>query len=189
MKVCQCFGQNAVEIIGLCDPAEATIFVERQDEDDCVEVGAWTQISVPELFRLPADKPDIGTIDKVFAEVKVISTRIVNTPIGPCPTKENIEGTRLTGKKLVVEGALKQKLVYTAARVDQPVFTVHFDAQFSAFIVLAPHDDHKDFCVEACIEDVFAIPFNPREVFKNVTVFLQVKPFSDTDSDSRVYFE
>lgn len=186
MKVCQCFGQNAVEIIGLCDPDDVIVFVDSQDDDDCLEAGAWTQISVLELFRLPADKPDIGMIDKVFVEVQSISTRIVNTPIGPCPTKENIEGTRLTGKKLLLEGVLKQKVVYTAARPDQPVFTVNFDSQFSAFIVLAPNADLKEFCVEACVEDVFAIPFNPREIFKNVTLFLQAKPIN---TDSCVYVE
>lgn len=186
MKVCQCFGQSAVEISGLCDPDEVNVCVEAQDDNDCVESGAWTQISVPELFRLPCDKPDIGTIDKVFVEVKIISTRIINTPIGPCPTKENIEGTRLTGKKLVLEGVLMQEVVYTAARPDQPVFTVHFDAQFSAFIVLASNAALKDFCVEACIEDVFAIPFNPREIFKNVTLFLQTKQVKE---DACIYYD
>lgn len=181
MKVCQCFGQSAVEIIGLCDPTQVTIFVDRQDDDECAKAGTWTQISVLEVFKLPVTKPDIATLDKVFVEVQIISTRIVNTPIGPCPTKENLEGTRLTGKKMVIEGLLKQKIVYTAARPDQPVFAAHFDAQFSAFIVLPPNADLKDFCVEACIEDVFAIPFNPREVFKNVTLFLQAKPFSVDD--------
>ena len=186
MKVCQCFGQSAVEIIGLCDPAEVTVHVGPQDADDCIETGAWTQISVPEIFRLPCDKPDIGTIDKVFVEAKIISTRLVNTPIGPCPTKENIEGTRLTGKKLVIEGVLKQKVVYTAAKPDQPVFTVHFDAKFSAFIVLAANADLTDFCVEACVEDVFAIPFNPREIFKNITLFLQARP---VNNEGCVYFD
>ncbi|MDU2064479.1 MAG: DUF3794 domain-containing protein [Sporomusaceae bacterium] len=178
MKVCQCFGQSAVEIIGLCDPAQVTIFVEPQDTDDRVKTGAWTQISVLEVFKLPANKPDIATLNKVLIEVQIISSRVVNTPVGPCPTRENLEGTRLTGKKLVVEGMLKQKIVYTAARPDQPVFSAHFDAMFSAFIVLNPNADLKEFCVEACIEDVFAIPFNPREVFKNVTLFLQAKPFN-----------
>ena len=186
MKVCQCFGQSAVEIIGLCDPNEVTIFVEQQDADSCAKAGAWTQISVLEVFKIPDNKPNIATLEKVFVEVQIISTRIVNTPIGPCPTKENLEGTRLTGKKLVIEGVLKQKIVYTAARPDQPVFTAQFDASFSAFIVLAPHADVKEFCVEACVEDVFAIPFNPREIFKNVTLFLQAKPFS---ADSRVVLE
>lgn len=186
MKVCQCFGQSAVEIIGLCDPDEVIVCVERQDKEDCLEAGVWTQISVPEIFRLPCDKPDIGTIDKVFIEVKSISTRMVNTPVGPCPDKENLEGTRLTGKKLVIEGVLKQKVVYTAARPDQPVFTVQFEAPFSAFIVMPPNADIKEFCIESCIEDVFAIPFNPREIFKNVTIFLQAKPLC---TDGCVYFE
>lgn len=181
MKVCRCFGESAVEIVGLCDASQVTVFVEPQDAYDCTETGAWTQISVPEVFTLPDSKPDVGTIDKVFVDVQIISTRIVNTPIGPCPTRENAEGTRLTGKKLVVEGVLKQKVVYTAASPDQPVYSAHFDAQFSAFIVLAPSAHHKDFYVEACIEDVFVIPFNCREIFKNVTLFLQARAF-DPDS-------
>lgn len=178
MKVCQCFGQSAVEIIGLCDPKQVNIFVEQQDADELMKAGAWTQISVLEVFKLPGSKPDIATLDKVFVEVQITSTRMVNTPIGPCPTKENLEGTRLTGKKLVVEGLLKQKIVYTAAKPDQPVFVAQFDAPFSAFIVLGTNADLKEFCVEACIEDIFAIPFNPREVFKNVTLFLQAKPYN-----------
>ncbi len=187
MRVCQCFGQSTVEIIGLCDPDEVTVFLEAQDDNEGVRTGAWTQISVTEVCRLPADKPDIGTIDKVFVEVKSISTRIISTPIGPCPTKENMEGTRLTGKKLVFEGRLEQKIVYTAAKPDQPVFTVHFEAPFSAFIILSMNDEIKDFCVEVCVEDIFAIPFNPREIFKNVMLFLQVTPaFRD---EGRVYFD
>ena len=184
MKVCQCFGQNVVEIEGICDPSQVTVFVDQQDADDCNVTGTWTQISIPEVFKLPANKPDIETIDKVVVDVQILSSRVVDTPIGPFPTRENAEGTRLTGKKLVVEGVLKQNVVYTAARPDQPVFSVHFDVQFSAFIVLAANADQKEFCVEACIEDVFVIRFNYREIFKNVTLFLQAKPFN---SDSYVF--
>lgn len=178
MKVCRCFGQSAVEIVGLCDPRQVTLFVEQTEHYECNELGTWTQISIPEVLRLPDNKPDIGTIDKVFVDVKVISKRVVDTPVGPCPTRENAEGTRLTGKKMVVEGVLKQKVVYTAALPTQPVFSAHFEVPFSAFIVLAPDADHKEFCVETCVEDVFAIPFNCREIFKNVTLFLQAKPFN-----------
>lgn len=186
MRICQCFGQSMVEIIGLSDPDEVIVFVEAQDEKESIMVGAWTQLTVTELFRLPVEKPDIGTIDKVFVEVKKVSTRLVNTPIGPSPTKENEEGTRLTGQKLVFEGMLEQKAVYTAAKPDQPVFTVHFVAPFSAFLTLAEDAELKEVSVDVCVEDIFAIPFNPREIFKSVTLFLQAIPFKE---EGRICFE
>ncbi len=175
MKACHCIGENAVEIIGLDDPGQVDLFIEQQSSAGDGR-GMWTQISVPEIFQLPANKPAIATIDKVFVAAEIISQRIVNTPVGPAPGQQNREGTRLTGRKLAVEGKLRQKVVYTADLPQQPVYFAHFETYFSAFIVLSPNDDYNEFWVEAAIEDVFAIPFNPRQIFKNITLFLQAKP-------------
>lgn len=172
MKTCQCIGQNAVEIVGLCDSTQVSIGLNKCD------LGQWTQLSIPEVFQLPCTKPDVATVDKVFVDVEIKSMKVVKTPAGECNSPVvNREGLRLTGRKLVIEGVLKQKVVYTAALCDQPVHFAHFEVSFSAFIVLAC-DTHlgQEFCVETCVEDVFAIPFNCREIFKNVTLFLQAIP-------------
>ncbi|WP_371372028.1 DUF3794 domain-containing protein [Sporomusa aerivorans] len=172
MKTCQCVGATAVEVVGLCDPDEFAIGLNKCD------LGQWTQISIPEIFQLPCSKPDIASVDKVFVDVQINSVKVVKTPAGKCGSPViNREGLRLTGKKLVVEGVLKQKVVYTAARCDQPVHFAHFEVPFSAFIVLACDTSlSQQFCVETCVEDVFAIPFNCREIFKNVTLFIQAIP-------------
>lgn len=47
----------------------------------------------------------------------------------------NKEGTCLTGRKLVIEGVLKQKLVYTANVETQSVHSAHFEIPFSAFVI------------------------------------------------------
>lgn len=47
----------------------------------------------------------------------------------------NAEGTCLTGRKLIVEGVLKQKIVYTAEVEDQSVHSAHFEVPFIAFII------------------------------------------------------
>jgi hypothetical protein len=172
MKTCQCIGQNAVEIVGLCDSTQVSIGLNKCD------LGQWTQLSIPEVFQLPCAKPDVATVDKVFVDVEIKSMKVVKTPAGECNSPVvNREGLRLTGRKLVVEGVLKQKVVYTAALCDQPVHFAHFEVPFSAFIVLACDTFlGQEFCVETCVEDVFAIPFNCREIFKNVTLFLQAIP-------------
>lgn len=47
----------------------------------------------------------------------------------------NEEGTCLTGRKLVIEGVLNQKVVYTANVATQSVHSAHFSVPFSAFII------------------------------------------------------
>lgn len=47
----------------------------------------------------------------------------------------NEEGTFLTGRKIIVEGFLNQKVVYTAALEEQSVHSAHFCVPFSAFII------------------------------------------------------
>lgn len=162
---CTCANNQAVEIIGLCDPSSISF--------DATNIN-WTEISIPEVLSIPCQKPDVETIEKVFAKVKVISKRVIATPVA---TVENLEGTMLTGFKLIVEGILKQNIVYTADVPEQSVHSAHFDIPFSAFIILPSTTTLEDeFCVNVCIEDVFVKVFNSRNIFKNVTVFLQAYP-------------
>lgn len=47
----------------------------------------------------------------------------------------NAEGTCLSGRKLIIEGTLKQKVVYTAEVETQSVHSAHYEIPFSAFII------------------------------------------------------
>lgn len=167
---CQCVGQTAVQVIGLCDPS--TITFETPTDFN------WTELSIPEVLTLPDAKPDLESIDQVFIQVKIISKRVIATPSGAT----NLENLRLTGFKLIVEGVLHQKVVYTAAVPTQAVHSAHFDVPFSTYIVLPPELPgpipilDQNFCIDICVEDVFAMVFNCREIFKNVTLFLRARP-------------
>lgn len=161
-----CFDNQIIDVIGLCDIDNFNI--NEKDPN-------WIEISIPEVLMLPEEKPNIETIEKVFVKVKIISKRIINTPNSN--NNENVEGTKLTGKKLVVEGILKQKIVYTANVRKQTVHSAHFNVPFSAFIVLkdtTPLD--ANLCVRTCIEDVYVKAFNDRQIFKNVTILLNAVP-------------
>lgn len=179
---CQCQGATVVKVVGLCDSAKFDIVYDPYDPYDPYSpeagLGNWTQISIPEVFHLPAQKPDIETIDKVLIDVQILSKRIVSTPLSSTP---NAEGTKLTGRKMIIEGLLRQKIVYTAQLPSQPVHAVHFDMPFSAFIVLS-RSDIIDWCIESCIEDVFVMPYSCREIFKNVTLLLQAVPILPQNS-------
>ncbi|MCY6483167.1 DUF3794 domain-containing protein [Clostridium aestuarii] len=167
---CGCCNQanRAVDIVGLCD-TDKIIF-----DPNVPEEYAWTEMSIPEVLRIPCQKPEIESVDRVFVRVKIISKKVIDTP--DSETVENEEGTLLTGKKLIVEGILKQKIVYTALLPDQPVHSANFDIPFSAFIVLDSTAELEDeYCVETCVEDVYVKVLGKKEIFKNVTLLLRAK--------------
>lgn len=166
---CKCLDQN-IEIRGVCSPEKlADMLGEGED--------TWTQIEIPEFLSIPCQKPDIEQLISVTTSVKIFSQRIIKTPVSE---EENEEGTKLTGRKLILEGVLRQKILYTADVPEQSVHAAHFDVPFSVFIVL-PGDTllSSKYKIEPCIEDIFVCAINKREIFKNVTLLLRAKKIQE----------
>lgn len=137
----------------------------------------WTELVVPEVLCLPSYKPDIEQLISVSAKLTIISQRVVATPVGLADANfANNEGTRLTGRKLVIEGLLRQKVMYVADIPEQSVHTAHFDIPFSAFIILKGTEPLSSrFWLDTCIEDIYITGLNKRQIFKNVTIFIKAK--------------
>ena len=133
----------------------------------------WTEIIISENLVIPDKNPAIEQITSLFSHVDIISQRVVLTP-----TPKNVanpDGTTLTGKKLIIEGVLRQKISYVAniESGDQPVHSAHFDIPFSAFIII-PRNTRRSamFKIEPFIEDVFICAIDKRKVFKNTIIFI-----------------
>lgn len=130
----------------------------------------WTQTSIPETLTIPEQKPDIEQLFKIVVKVDIISQRIVKTPIS-CAS--NLAGEYLSGKKLIIEGFLNQKIFYVADVAEQSVHAAHFKVPFSDFIVIPCETNINDkFRIDRYIEDVFVKAVDKRTVFKNVTLCL-----------------
>ncbi len=155
-----------IDIVGLCD----------WSDENLPPHSAWTEISVPETLVVPRQKPNIEQVNSVTVCAKIIRKKVIVTPVANNPCKENFEGKKLTGKKLIVEGELLQTVNYTAAVCEQSVHSAHFIVPFSAFIVVPC--DKKEFEVNVCVEDVFIKAITPREIFKNVTLLLVAMPLA-----------
>ncbi|MDD4172051.1 MAG: DUF3794 domain-containing protein [Syntrophomonas sp.] len=167
---CQCMIDNPIEIIPPCNPGSITFDTSADPRDR-----NWTEIAIYELLNIPPSKPDVESIEKVFINVKIISRRLIDTP-SRTTDLNNWEGTRLTGKKLILEGVISEKIVYTAAVASQSVHSAQYKIPFSAFIVMpADVDPLGEFCVDICVEDVFVKALSPRQVFSNVTIFLRAR--------------
>jgi len=128
----------------------------------------FKQFTVQEDLEIPCVKPDIEQILRVIAEVVITHTRVITTPVST-----SYEGQVLTGKKLIVEGELVQKIEYVADEPTQSVHAAHFTVPFSTYIVL---DGDVDECnivtVVPYIEDIYIQQIDKRRLFKNVALFL-----------------
>lgn len=156
---CEC-DSGTPEIKGLCTPTDVALGGERR----------WTEIFIPEILNIPCYKPPVEQILSVTSKVEIFCQKVISTPTRAI----NNEGLTLTGNKLVIEGMLKQKVVYVAKTETQSVHAVHFDVPISTFIVLDTADTLTDkFKLFPCIEDIFICILNEKQIFKNTTLFIK----------------
>lgn len=160
---------NQIIVKGVCPKDKIEHFLNDNIKGKITCNDTWVELSIPEILEIPCKKPDAEEILSVASKVEIISQKIIETPAGT-----NKERFSITGKKLIVEGVLKQVIMYTAKNKEQSVHTSHFDIPFSAYIVLRndiPFSTKYKVC--ACIEDIFICLLNEREFFKNVTLIIK----------------
>lgn len=164
--------KDFVEVSGECNADQLPVLEEDSN---------WQEISVPETLEIPAAKPDISNLLEVIIGAEVISYRIINTPRaatqqGIALDAVNFEGEISTGKKLIVEGVIKQKVIYVGKRRSQSLHAAHFAYPFSTYIIIpavTPLD--AEFQIDVFVEDLYIQSFSPRKIFKNVTLFLNAR--------------
>lgn len=165
---CRDIDQILIKGVATRDQLEAVVITEANAD------AMWTQFVLSENLLIPYKKPDIEQINSLSSCIDIISQRVVNTPTSN--EEDNLEGTRLTGKKLVIEGILKQKITYTADFPcgSQPTHSAHFDVPFSVFIVVDPATiGSSRFKIEPYIEDIYVCAVDKRQVFKNTIIFIK----------------
>lgn len=177
-----------IDISGLCDPADTTAVISKTPY--------WKQMHVTETLQIPAQKPDMEQINSVDVAVNILRAEAIQTPRSyedtdgtPVPLP-NLEGRLLSGRKLIVEGQLCQKVVYTALEPEQSLHSAHFYVPFSSFIVVPEQITFVDsngntvvedstevtFEVNACVEDVTVCALDERSILKQVTLMLYAVP-------------
>lgn len=178
-----------VSVSGLCNPDNTTEVLRKYPY--------WKQMYLSEFLEIPAQKPDIEQINSVTTSVNILRKEVIITPKSYTTTESgtvpapNLEGKRLSGRKLIIEGQLCQMIEYTAALTSQPVHSAEFFVPFSSYIVvpekiliqdglLTTEADSLDvqFDVNACLEDVTVCALDARRILKQVTLLLSAIPLS-----------
>lgn len=158
--------RDLVEYIGIADslPTNPKYFKELTVQEDLV---------------IPMQKPDIEQLLGVMVEAEVISTRLIETERGLSD-----EGQNLSGCKLIIELKLHEKVKYVADEPTQSVHVAEYESQYKSVFVVVPCEiDGTDACelvrrnkmsVNVYIEDIYAEMVDCRNIFKNITLLVDV---------------
>lgn len=178
---------NAVPIV--CNPInaktenelESSLLVEHQKSKyypcKCKEYKYFTQFVAMEKIRVPCKKPDIEQIISVIVDPEIISAKVINTMRGV-----SREGQYLSGKKIVVELKIKQKILYVADVRKQSIHGIENEFYQSAYIVIPKFIEgtspeillkNKLLQPKLKVEDVYFKALDKRNIFKNITLYLE----------------
>ena len=166
---------NNIQIDGLCDDIKSVTAVISQ-------YPYWFENIINETLRIPDEQPDIESINSLNITVNILRQQVIKTPIA---TTDNIEGKLLSGRKLIVEGNLCERISYTANEEVQGVYTVEYYIPFSVYIVIPKEYTFNsvvfdsldiNYNVSACVEDVSIVQIDFRNLQTQVTVLLYAVP-------------
>lgn len=140
----------------------------------------FTQLSIPETLVIPEPKPDMEQLLSIAVEAVVESTKLIETPVAL-----SNEGQNLSGCKLIIELRLREKIRYVADEPTQTVHAAHFENVLKSIFVVVPCEvngvpmrdllSRKRVVVTPYIEDIYGEMLDNRTIFKNITVFVDVK--------------
>jgi spore morphogenesis protein SipL len=102
--------RNFINVVGIADPSQfPTILPTNPNIQQIVE----------EELLIPDAKPDVEQINTVLIEATIKASRAIVTPVG---------------LKIVVDGELNQKIIYTADDLVQSVHSAHYTEPFCTYI-------------------------------------------------------
>lgn len=169
-----------ISYVGVCDSGEI------QNALSCSPVtDKWIQFFVSKIVDIPTQKPSSEGIVSVNSCVEIISQRVIKTPMVTGYTNSagvfipgneigNAECSFLTGRKLVIEGTITQKIIYTALLENQALHSFTYVLPFSTFIILDPDTPlTTELRIFPYLEDVFVCQLSERSFFTNNTLFIK----------------
>lgn len=134
----------------------------------------WTEVTVSRNLIIPDKRPDIEQIDSILSCVDITSKVLADTPNSH--EFKNHNGTKLTGKKLFLQGVIRQKISYTGSEAGgtSPLHSVHFDIPFSAAIAVKDYTKSFSlFRIEPYVEDIFVCAADSRKIYVSCLLFIK----------------
>ena len=143
---------------------------------------SFQEIQWQDILTVSLHKPDMKQILCIKSTIEICKTRIIDTSYG-----KSCEGQRLTGKKCCVDGIVQNNIEYISYDKAQSVHAAEFSKLFSSFIVLErDFDCNLKFNIISCIENIFCMQLNERDLFCSLLFTLDLRPLTDQISNGRL---
>ncbi|MGL4453140.1 MAG: hypothetical protein ACRCTZ_18415 [Sarcina sp.] len=124
----------------------------------------FKQTNIDYIFCIPAQKPDIEQIVKVWVEPSIQCEKLIKTPVGV-----SLEGQRVTGYKYLIEGYITLKVEYSTFKSGHS-HTANTDIPFCSYVVLPEGFNKNSFITPSIvIEDVNSVQMDYRSIYNNIT--------------------
>ncbi|SHJ46229.1 hypothetical protein SAMN02745163_02035 [Clostridium cavendishii DSM 21758] len=134
---------------------------------------------ISEVLTIPCQKPDIKHILSLRISPEIEDIKVINTEIG-----RSNEGQILTGKALITELKIKERITYSADEITQPVYSIYYKSLKSSFIIVPNKIDNEDIynlyrekriVVTPYVEADYIKSLDSRTIFTCLFLFIDVK--------------
>lgn len=152
-------------------------------EDLPTNVKYFQEANIVEMLRIPDNKPAIDNLTSVVVSPKILSTKIMESPVAL-----SYEGQYLSGHKLVVQLSLDEKIKYVSRRTTESVQATHFCQSVKSIFIVVPEKINnlpvadlirtRDFSVIPYIEHIYTSIKDSRNIYKCVSILVDVKFFN-----------
>lgn len=131
---------------------------------------SFKQLILDSTLNIPCkSRGDIEIIDN-FIEVDITNQEIIETMQGT-----SCEGQTLTGRKLLIDGTLNERIEYIELCSDQSVNVAEYSIPFNTFIVLSQNCNiPEDVTIESTIENFDMKVVENNAIYQNVALLLKV---------------
>lgn len=176
---------NTIVVTGLCE--------DKQGVSNIISnFNYWKEDRIREIISIPDVSPNIEEVNSVNIIAKILNSKVIKTPKsseamvnGNTIISTNLEGKKVTGRKIIIEGQLCQIIEYTTSDPYDNVRSMTVYKPFASYIVVPEYLNINgenidalllNFEVNVCIEDVEVNVLNCRSISKITDILFYAIP-------------
>ena len=161
---CTCAMSTPLTTTGITSGTLLKNLISRNDK-------VWNEISFSRNLILPSNLPNAKNVTAISSSIKLTSQKIIQTPESQ-PNAKNFYGESLSGKKLIIEAVLKQRITYVADNQENTTHSLIINLPFSCYIIVPKANElNQKFNVNSYIEDLHSCCINERTLFTGAILF------------------
>lgn len=130
----------------------------------------FKKVCIDRNLILPNEKPKIADIVECTINISNTRKKIIETS-----KITSLEGQKLTGMAVIIEGEFKQQLKYAADVPTQVIHGIEFHVPYCTFIIL-PEDYNPDtpITIKTYIEDLSFSLIDQKSIFESIMILIEI---------------